>query len=89
VRGDREEAFNIFNHPMFGPIYNALYYGPTYFGYAYNTFNTQGNLNSLYQVGGPRSLNSACSSFPVRQVTNAVFMCRCFATSLTLTPVDP
>jgi hypothetical protein len=52
----RFEAFNVFNHPMFGPIYNELSYGPTYFGYAYDTFNTQGNLNSLYQVGGPRSL---------------------------------
>ena len=52
----RAEAFNVFNHPMFGPIYNTLSYGPSYFGYAYDTFNTQGNLNSLYQVGGPRSL---------------------------------
>jgi hypothetical protein len=52
----RAEAFNIANHPMFGPVYNALYYGPSLFGFAYGTFNTQGNLNSLYQVGGPRSL---------------------------------
>jgi hypothetical protein len=52
----RAEAFNIFNHPMFGPIYNYLSYGPTQFGTAYNTANGEGNLNSLYQAGGPRSL---------------------------------
>jgi hypothetical protein len=53
----RAEAFNIFNHPMFGPIYNSLsFYGPSQFGHAYNTANTEGNLNSLYQSGGPRSL---------------------------------
>lgn len=52
----RGEAFNVFNHPMFGPIYNYLSYGPSLFGHAYNTLNTQGNLNSLYQTGGPRSL---------------------------------
>jgi hypothetical protein len=52
----RAEAFNIFNRPMFGPIYNYLSYGPTQFGAAYNTANSIGNLNSLYQAGGPRSL---------------------------------
>ncbi len=52
----RAEAFNIFNHPMFGPIYNHLSQGPAEFGYAYNTLNTEGNLNSLYQPGGPRSV---------------------------------
>jgi len=52
----RAEAFNILNHPMFGPIYNYLSYGPALFGSAYNTLNTVGNLNSLYQSGGPRSL---------------------------------
>jgi hypothetical protein len=52
----RVEAFNILNHPMFGPIYNYLSYGPGLFGTAFNTANTTGNLNSLYQVGGPRSL---------------------------------
>jgi hypothetical protein len=52
----RAEAFNVFNHPMFGPIYSALSYGPTLFGTAYNTLNAVGNLDSLYQVGGPRSL---------------------------------
>jgi len=53
----RAEAFNIFNHPEFGSIYNSLSYGPTQFGYAYNTLNGQlGGLNPLYQIGGPRSL---------------------------------
>jgi hypothetical protein len=52
----RAEAFNVFNHPMFGPIYSALSYGPTLFGAAYNTLNAVGNLDSLYQAGGPRSL---------------------------------
>jgi len=52
----RAEAFNLFNHPMFGAVYNYLYYGPSLFGYAYSTLNSQGNLNSLYQTGGPRSL---------------------------------
>ena len=52
----RAEAFNIFNHPMFGPVYNYLAYGPALFGQAYNTLNGVGNLNSLYQTGGPRSL---------------------------------
>jgi hypothetical protein len=52
----RAEAFNVFNHPMFGSVYNYLAYGPTLFGRAYNTLNSLGNLNPLYQVGGPRSL---------------------------------
>jgi hypothetical protein len=52
----RAEAFNILNHPMFGSIYNYLVYGPNEFGRAYNTLNSNGSLNSLYQVGGPRSL---------------------------------
>lgn len=52
----RAEAFNIFNHPMFGPVYNYLFYGSSYFGHAYSTLNSQGTLNSLYQTGGPRSL---------------------------------
>lgn len=52
----RAEAFNIFNHSMFGPVYNYLFYGPSLFGHAYSTLNSQGSLNSLYQTGGPRSL---------------------------------
>lgn len=53
----RAEAFNLFNHPIFGSIYNQLAYGPGLFGYAYSTLNgSLGGLNPLYQVGGPRSL---------------------------------
>jgi hypothetical protein len=53
----RAEAFNLFNHAIFGSIYNQLAYGPGLFGYAYTTLNTSlGGLSSLYQVGGPRSL---------------------------------
>lgn len=53
----RAEAFNVFNHPIFGAIYNQLAYGPTRFGYSYNMLNAQlAGLNTLYQSGGPRSL---------------------------------
>lgn len=53
----RVEAFNILNHPNFGSIYNNLAFGPGLFGYAYATLNNSlGSLDSLYQVGGPRSL---------------------------------
>lgn len=55
----RAEAFNLFNHPDFGPVYNYLVEGPELFGQAYNTANIEGNLNSLYQPGGPRSLQIA------------------------------
>jgi hypothetical protein len=53
----RAEAFNLFNHAIFGSIYNQLPDGPLQFGYAYSTLNSSlGGLNPLYQVGGPRSL---------------------------------
>ena len=55
----RAEAFNIANHPMFGTIYSNLAYGPSLFGRANNTANAIGNLNSIYQPGGPRSLQLA------------------------------
>jgi len=43
----------------FGSIYNNLS-NTSQFGYAYNTLNSQlGGLNSLYQMGGPRSLQAA------------------------------
>jgi hypothetical protein len=55
----RAEAFNLSNHPNFGAIYSNLS-STTQFGYAYNTLNSQlGGLNSLYQMGGPRSLQMA------------------------------
>lgn len=58
----RAEAFNILNHPQFGAVYNYLSSGPVQFGHAYSTLNTFmgiGGLNSLYQTGGPRSLQLA------------------------------
>jgi len=55
----RIEAFNLFNHPMFGTVDPYLSDGPLLFGRAYNTLNSLGSLNSLYQVGGPRSLQAS------------------------------
>ncbi len=62
----RAEAFNIFNHPILGSINNTLQDGKANgaevigFGVATNTLNSSlGGLNSLYQVGGPRSLQLA------------------------------
>lgn len=62
----RAEAFNLFNHPNFGSVYNYLSYGPynpqTLFGFgaAGSTLNSSiGGLNPLYQTGGPRSLQIA------------------------------
>jgi len=53
----RAESFNLFNHPNFGSIYNSLADGPSLFGLANSTLNNSlGGLNSLYQMGGPRSL---------------------------------
>jgi len=54
----RAEAFNVFNHPNFGSIYNQV--GDPLFGLAQNTLGSQlGGLSQLYQVGGPRSLQLA------------------------------
>ncbi len=54
----RAEAFNVFNHPVLGAISSRV--TNTDFGRATNTLNESlGNLNSLYQVGGPRSLQVA------------------------------
>lgn len=56
----RAEAFNIFNRANFGTVFSTLTDGRANFGNASNTQNTQlGNLNSLYQVGGPRSIQLA------------------------------
>lgn len=53
----RVEAYNLFNQANFGSIYNQMSAGAGLFGQAYTTANNQlGGLNSLYQVGGPRSL---------------------------------
>ncbi len=56
----RAEAYNVFNHPIYGDIYNSLSDGASLFGQAYDTQNSQlGGLGSLYQVGGPRSMQVA------------------------------
>ena len=53
----RAEAYNILNHPIYGSIYNDLTVGSSLFGQAYNTESSQlGGLSSIYQVGGPRSM---------------------------------
>jgi hypothetical protein len=49
------EAFNLFNHPLFGSF--NTFVGSSDFGTATATLNNAlGGLNSLYQLGGPRSL---------------------------------
>jgi len=56
----RAESFNLFNRTNFGAIRSSTTAGPTLFGRATNTLNNQlGGLNSLYQVGGPRSIQLA------------------------------
>ncbi len=56
----RAEAYNVFNHAIYGSVYNNLSSGATLFGQTYNTLNNElGGLNGLYQVGGPRSLQVA------------------------------
>jgi hypothetical protein len=53
----RVEAYNIFNHPVYGDIRNELSDGEGVFGSAYDTQSSQlGGLSSLYQIGGPRSM---------------------------------
>jgi hypothetical protein len=53
----RIELFNVFNHPNFGTIDNSTTDGLALFGRAKSTLNNSlGGLNSLYQMGGPRSL---------------------------------
>lgn len=51
----RAESFNLFNHAIFGSVYNTL--TNTSFGRVYSTLNNQlGGLNALHQQGGPRSM---------------------------------
>jgi hypothetical protein len=56
----RAESFNLFNRANFGAIQNSTTAGPALFGRATGLLSTQlGGLNSLYQTGGPRSLQLA------------------------------
>jgi hypothetical protein len=51
----RVEAFNVLNHPNFGPLDTSLASG--LFGQPVQMLNrTLGGLSQLYQIGGPRSL---------------------------------
>lgn len=60
----RAEMFNVLNHPNFGPPDNFLF--DQFFGLATNTLAQSSgagvggaNLNALYQIGGPRSIQFA------------------------------
>jgi hypothetical protein len=54
----RAEAYNILNHPNFGGISTSL--NQSSFGLAGNTLNNSlGSMSSLYQQGGPRSMQFA------------------------------
>ena len=54
----RAEAFNVFNDPSFGKVNGQ--FGQNTFGQATSTLaNSLQGLNSLYQMGGPRSMQFA------------------------------
>lgn len=56
----RAEAFNLLNRANFGSINSSLTANQSIFGVATNTLNGQlSGLNSLYQMGGPRSVQLA------------------------------
>jgi len=63
----RAEMFNVLNHPNFGPPTNYFYSGSSGFGVSTQMLNqslNNGNLgggafSSLYQIGGPRSIQLA------------------------------
>lgn len=51
----KAEVFNVFNHPLFGGYETSL--SSLQFGFARNTLNQSlGGQSSLYQIGGPRSM---------------------------------
>ena len=54
----RAEAFNVFNHPNFGSVHP--FFGQGTFGQFTGTLaSSPGVLNSLYRMGGPRSMQFA------------------------------
>jgi hypothetical protein len=56
----RSEFFNVLNHPNFGPPQSFVPCGSGCFGLANQTLNNNlGGLSSLYQIGGPRSIQLA------------------------------
>jgi hypothetical protein len=65
----RAEMFNILNHPNFAPYNNKFNGGDAYFGQSTQLLGQSlagssgaignGGLNSLYQLGGPRSIQLA------------------------------
>jgi len=54
----RAEAFNIFNHTNFGFV-NGHFGQPTFGQTTATLANSLGVLSSLYQMGGPRSMQFA------------------------------
>ncbi|HTZ83183.1 MAG TPA: TonB-dependent receptor [Candidatus Acidoferrales bacterium] len=66
----RAEMFNVLNHPNFGPPLGDISGNSGVFGYPNQTageafsgqfagYSTAGGLNTLYQIGGPRSIQLA------------------------------
>lgn len=66
----RAEMFNVLNHPNFGPPLGDISGNSGVFGYPTQTagqalsgsfagYSTAGGLNTLYQIGGPRSIQLA------------------------------
>jgi hypothetical protein len=52
----KAEAFNVLNHPLFGSYVNNLLNGDLIGTPTGMLSSTMGGLNSLYQIGGPRSM---------------------------------
>jgi len=66
----RAEMFNVLNHPNFGPPLGDISGNSGVFGYptqtagqalsgSFSGYSTAGGLNTLYQIGGPRSIQLA------------------------------
>ena len=52
----RADAFNLFNHPNFTNPFAYIGFGPSFLRSQFTLNNGLGGLNSLFQEGGPRSL---------------------------------